>query len=337
MVKQAYKTEWGAAYCADSLAFMKQLKNDSIDLVLTSPPYALHFKKEYGNADQKDYINWFSPFAEEILRILKPTGSFVLNIGGTWTPGKPTRSLYHFRLLIHLCDTVGFHLCQEFFWYNPAKLPAPAEWVNVRRIRVKDAVEYIYWLAKTPNPKANNAKVLQPYSKDMHRLIERGISPTRRPSGHNIKQTFSLDKGGSIPVNLIQCGNNESNSLYFARLKKEGRKIHPARFPSELPRFFILFLTDPGEIVLDPFAGSNTTGYVSEKLNRHWIAVEKSEQYINDSYLRFSSDVPDLNSLFYPVPAAPIQLPLIREGKSAVPKKKAAAIRSEKSHSVERT
>ena len=317
MAKQVYCTEWGAAYCADSYSFMKKLDNDSIDLVVTSPPYALHFKKEYGNADQEEYINWFSPFAEEIYRILKPSGSFVLNIGGTWTPGKPTRSLYHFRLLIHLCDVVGFSLCQEFFWYNPAKLPAPAEWVNVRRIRVKDSVEYIYWLAKNPNPKANNTNVLQPYSKDMYRLIQRGITATRRPSGHNIKNSFALDRGGSIPVNLIQCGNNESNSAYLAKLKKEGKKIHPARFPADLPKFFIMFLTDPGDLVLDPFAGSNTTGYVSEMMNRRWLAVEKSEEYISDSYLRFSHIDDNAIELFKDGQTQSIQLPLIRELKRA--------------------
>lgn len=331
MAKQAYSTDWGIAYCADSLSFMKQIEKDSIDLVMTSPPYALHFKKEYGNADQKDYINWFAPFAEEIFRILKPSGSFVLNIGGTWTPGKPTRSLYHFRLLIHLCDTLGFHLCQEFFWFNPAKLPAPAEWVNVRRIRVKDSIEYIYWLAKDPNPKANNAKVLQPYSKDMHRLIERGITATRRPSGHNIKNSFALDKGGSIPVNLIQCGNNESNSAYLARLKKEGRRIHPARFPSELPKFFIMFLTDPGDLVLDPFAGSNTTGYVSELLKRRWVAVEKNEEYITDSYLRFSHLGVDSEELYHPARSEPLQLPLIKEAKLERLKKSAPFYRKNSS------
>ena len=286
-MKPTYTTPLGKAYCADSLSLMRDLAADSVDLIVTSPPYALHFKKAYGNADQADYINWFSPFAHEIRRILKPTGSFVLNIGGAWTPGKPVRSLYHFRLLLHLCDQVGFHLCQEFFWYNPAKMPAPAEWVNVRRIRVKDSVEYIYWLGKLPNPKADNTKVLQAYSKDMLRLIRNGIVKTVRPSGHNIKESFAQDKGGSIPGNLIECGNNESNSNYFTLLKELGRKIHPARFPSEIPRFFINFTTDPDDLILDPFAGSNTTGYVSENLGRRWIAIEINPEYVEDSRLRF--------------------------------------------------
>lgn len=282
-----YKTQLGSLYCADSLDFMSRMPDDSVDLVVTSPPYALHFKKEYGNADQRDYIAWIIPFAREIKRIIKPTGSFVLNLGGAWRPGTPIRSLYHYRTLLALADDVGFELAQEFFWYNPAKMPAPAEWVNVRRIRVKDSVEYIFWLVKDPLANADNRKVLQPYSEDMKRLIKRGVKETVRPSGHAIKSTFADDNGGSIPSNLIRCGNNESNSAYIKSCKRLGKKVHPARFPAELPKFFIEFLTAPGDSVLDPFAGSNTTGYVAEGLGRRWIGVESRSDYALESKLRF--------------------------------------------------
>src|SRR5258706_6925475 len=113
-----YETALGAMYCADSLELMRLLPDDSVDLVVTSPPYALHFKKEYGNADQAAYIAWLLPFAREIKRIIKPSGSFVLNLGGAWQPGKPVRSLYHYRVLLALCDEVGYELAQEFFWFN---------------------------------------------------------------------------------------------------------------------------------------------------------------------------------------------------------------------------
>jgi DNA modification methylase len=293
-LKPIYSTGLGQAFCADSLELLPELPDATVDLVFTSPPYALHFKKEYGNADQQEYVGWFMPFARQIRRLLKPDGSFVLNIGGSWTPGAPVRSLYHFRLLLALCDELGFHLCQEFFWYNPAKMPAPAEWVNVRRMRVKDSVEYIFWLSTSKFPRADNGKVLQAYSRDMERLIKRGIKNTRRPSGHNIKPTFAADKGGSIPPNVIECGNNESNSRYIKESKRTGQKVHPARFPAELPRFFIQFLTESGDLVLDPFAGSNTTGAVAEQLGRRWIAVERDRNYAIDSELRFTQ--PDLDT-----------------------------------------
>lgn len=282
-----YKTPAGEMHCADSLHMLRTLESDSVDLVLTSPPYALHFKKEYGNASQKDYVEWFLPYAAEIKRVIKPSGSFVLNIGGSWQQGAPVRSLYLFRLLLTLCDDVGFDLAQEFFWYNPAKMPAPAEWVNVRRIRVKDSVEYIFWLVKDSFANADNRKVLQPYSPDMKRLINKGVTPTVRPSGHAIRSTFATDHGGAIPGNLIECGNNESNSSYIKESKRLGRKVHPARFPAAIPEFFLNFLTSEGDLVVDPFAGSNTTGSVAESLGRRWLAIEKHLDYAVDSELRF--------------------------------------------------
>ena len=296
-IKPYYTTDFGAAYWGDSLEIMGRIPDDSINMVITSPPYALHFKKEYGNVSKSDYVSWFVPFAKEILRILREDGSFVLNIGGSYNRGEPTRSIYHFKLLIALVEEVGFHLAQECFWYNPAKMPMPAEWVTVRRIRIKDSVEYVWWFSKTPWPKANNRNVLKPYSKDMMRLNQRGVRATVRPSGHNIRSTFDkVDAGGSIPANffedetapdLLRFGNNAANDLYTMKCKEAGIKIHPARFPSVLPEFFIKLLTDEYDVVLDPFAGSNTTGATAESLNRRWIAMESIEEYLRASKFRF--------------------------------------------------
>lgn len=286
-----YVTQLGAAYVGDSLELLRSLPPHRVKLVVTSPPYALHFKKEYGNVDKSDYVAWFLPFAREIMRVLTPDGSFVLNIGGSYNPGMPTRSLYHFKLLIALCEEVGFHLAQECFWYNPAKLPAPAEWVNVRRVRVKDSVEYVWWLSPTPWPAADNRQVLTAYSADMERILERGYRAKKRPSGHNITGKFQRDHGGAIPANLIERGNNESNSDYIKACRERGLKVHPARFPSALPEFFIKLLSEPGELVVDPFAGSNTTGHVAEGLERPWLAMELDDSYVVASALRFGIDL----------------------------------------------
>jgi site-specific DNA-methyltransferase (cytosine-N4-specific) len=174
----------------------------------------------------------------------------------------------------------------------------PAEWVTVRRIRVKDAVEHVWWLGKTPWPKANNRNVLKPYSADMIRLNSRGVRPMVRPSGHNIKTTFDkIEAGGaiapnvfedSLPEDYLRFGNNAANDLYTLRCKQEGMKIHPARFPAALPEFFLKFLTDEGDIAVDPFAGSNTTGAVAESLNRRWIAIESCQDYLEASKFRFA-------------------------------------------------
>ncbi len=218
-----------------------------------------------------------------------------MNIGGSYNKGKPTGTVYHFKLLV---ESVGFHLAQEGFWYNPAKMPMPAEWVTVRRIRLRHSVEYVWWLSKTPWPRANNRKVLNPYSKDMERLNRRGIQATVRPSGHNIKPSFSgVDAGGSIPpnvledeespVDLLRMGNNAANDAYTKKCKEFHMKIHTARSPAALPEFFLKLLAVDGDYVLDPFAGSNTTGAVAESLGLRWIAVELVEDYLQASRFRF--------------------------------------------------
>jgi DNA modification methylase len=288
-IPPTYETDWGAAYVGDSLALLRAIPQSCIDLVVTSPPYALEFKKEYGNVGKGEYVAWLKPFGEEIKRILKPDGSFVLNIGGSYNPGTPTRSLYHFKVLLMLCEDLGFYLAQECFWHNPAKLPSPAEWVTVRRQRIKDAVEYIWWLSKTPFPKANNRNVLNEYSADMKRLLKRGYKPKQRPSGHIITAKFGNDHGGAIPSSLIERGNNESNSEYIRACNEAGYKAHPARFPRALPEFFIKLLTDEGDIVVDPFAGSNMTGATAESLRRRWISAEIKPEYLLSSRVRFSS------------------------------------------------
>jgi DNA modification methylase len=287
-----YSTQLGSAYLVDSIQLMQELPDDSIDLVLTSPPFALKRKKAYGNEDEDKYVDWFMSFAADLKRILKPQGSFVLDLGGAYMPGFPVRSIYMFDLLVRLVKECGFYLAQEFYHYNPARLPAPAEWVNVRRIRVKDSVNVVWWLSKSQHPKADNRKVLKPYSESMVGLLRNGYKAKLRPSGHDISSKFSRDNGGSIPPNLLELANTDSNGAYQQRCRVAGIKVHPARFPPAFPEFFLKFLTDEGDVVFDPFAGSNTTGYVAERMGRRWIAGELSEEYLKGSKFRFDLDVP---------------------------------------------
>lgn len=287
-----YATPFGATFLGDSLELLKQLPDESVNLIMTSPPFALGRKKEYGNVDAKDYIAWFLPFAEQMKRVIRSDGSIVIDIGGTWVKGQPTRSLYHFKLVIALVEELGLHLAQEFYWYNPAKLPSPAEWVTVRRIRVKDAVNTVWWLSKSPQPKANNRKVLKPYSESMLALLENGYKAKKRPSGHDISNNFSQNNGGAIPPNLLEFANTDSNSYYLKTCRNQGIKPHPARFPHALPEFFVKFLTDENDIVIDPFAGSVVTGDICEALARRWLAFEIDENYLCASRFRF----PELSS-----------------------------------------
>lgn len=285
-----YDTDLGQAYLGDSLELMKHLPDNSINLILTSPPFALTRQKEYGNKQEKDYIDWFMQFSKEFYRLLTDKGSLVIDLGGAYLPGHPVRSIYQYELLVRLCREQNFFLAQEFFHYNPARLPTPAEWVTVRRIRVKDSVNIVWWLSKTENPKSNNRQVLKPYSNSMKALLKNGYKAKLRPSGHDISDKFNNDNGGAIPPNLLELANTESNSYYMKKCKELGIRPHPARFPKDFAEFFIKFVTDKDDLVLDPFAGSNTTGYAAEKLERRWIAMEINEPYLEGSKIRFEEE-----------------------------------------------
>lgn len=286
-----YATDHGSAYVGDALDLLQYVPDRSINLILTSPPFALTRKKEYGNCAADEYVQWFLQFSKDFHRILTDDGSCVLDLGGAYVPGYPVRTLYQYELLMRLCKEYGFYLAQEFYHYNPARLPAPAEWVNVRRLRVKDSVNVVWWLSKGRNPKADNRKVLQPYSDSMKSLLKNGYKAKRRPSGHDISTKFSRNNSGAIPPNLLVLANTESNSSYLRLCKEHGVKPHPARFPAGFPEFFLRFLTDSNDLILDPFAGSNTTGWVSERMRRRWIAFELGEDYVKAGRYRFENGV----------------------------------------------
>ena len=337
-----YTTTHGAAYQGDSRELLDELPENSINLVVTSPPFALQKKKEYGNEDPEDYNDWFMDFAEKVERVLTEDGSFVVDIGGGWQKGKPIRSLYHFELLVQLAGDDGpFNLAQDFYWYNPAKLPTPAQWVTIERIRVKDAVNHVWWLSKGERPKADNTNVLKAYSDSQKKLMEDGYRDKKRPSGHDISDKFDdpqedgairpnfwngLNDALSAPDilelleqsdvsrellsvaereglveelaeavlgdyfqdNVMKFANTASNTHYLKACKELEIDPHPARFPRDLPTFFVRFLTDPGDYVLDIFAGSNMTGRVAEDLDREWLAFEYQEKYLETSKLRFT-------------------------------------------------
>jgi len=337
-----YTTTHGAAYQGDSRELLDELPENSINLVVTSPPFALQKKKEYGNEDPEDYNDWFMDFAEKVERVLTEDGSFVVDIGGGWQKGKPIRSLYHFELLVQLAGDDGpFNLAQDFYWYNPAKLPTPAQWVTIERIRVKDAVNHVWWLSKGERPKADNTNVLKEYSDSQKKLMEDGYRDKKRPSGHDISDKFDdpqedgairpnfwngLNDALSAPDilelleqsdvsrellsvaereglveelaeavlgdyfqdNVMKFANTASNTHYLKACKELEIDPHPARFPRDLPTFFVRFLTDPGDYVLDIFTGSNMTGRVAEDLDREWLAFEYQEKYLETSKLRFT-------------------------------------------------
>lgn len=292
-----YKTEKGKAFRGDSRLIIgtKHLQKNSVDLIVTSPPFALEIPKRYGNETKDEYLDWIESFFDGWKYILKDTGSLVVDVGNSYITGGPKRSLYIYELALRLGNYFDF--CQEFYWFNTAKLPTPAEYVTKNRVRVKDSVNSVYWFAKNANKaKANNKRVLVEYSKGMKKLLKTQTYNTgKRPSDQSISRTaFLKDNGGAIPANIIVASNTNSNDTYLRKSREYGLTAHPARFPFDLPDFFIKLCTSRNtDLVFDPFAGSNTTGYIAEKNNRRWVACDldnekkQPQRYVTMSSFRF--------------------------------------------------
>jgi site-specific DNA-methyltransferase (cytosine-N4-specific) len=291
-----FRTELGELYHGKTETLLRNgtlshLTN-RVQLIFTSPPFPLNDKKRYGNLQGGEYLAWFASLAPLFRTLLTPDGSIVIELGNAWDPGKPAQSLLPIKSLLEFIERGSFTLCQEITYYNPARLPSPAQWVTIKRVRLKDATTRFWWMSTSSNPKADNRKVLKPYSESMKRLLSRKTyNSGLRPSEHSISADgFLTDNGGSISPNLIEVSNTASASDYQAFCRKHEVTPHPARMPRELPEFFIKFLTDEHDIVFDPFGGSNTTGAAAEGLNRRWVTVEVNGCYAASSVSRFDPD-----------------------------------------------
>jgi site-specific DNA-methyltransferase (cytosine-N4-specific) len=278
----------GSAEEALDSDFLRKRKG-KVDLVFTSPPFPLNRKKKYGNLQGQAYIDWLAGFALKLRPLLKPRGSIVMEVGNAWEPGRPVMSTLALRALLAFLDTGKLLLCQQFIYNNPARLPGPAQWVTVERIRVKDSYSHLWWMAATDRPKATNRRILQPYSVSMLKLLKsKKYNAGARPSEHHIgKTSFFRQHKGAIPSNVITFTNTQASSPYLNYCRLRNLTLHPARMPIGLAEFFIKFLTKPGDLVLDPFAGSNTTGAAAEALCRKWIAIEPDRGYVKGSRGRF--------------------------------------------------
>lgn len=288
-----YKTRLGTMYVStvEQLIDSKvghRLKG-SVQLIFTSPPFPLNRKKRYGNKTGDAYLKWLSDLAPHLVDLLTPDGSIVMELGNAWEPGKPVMSTLALRAMLEFLETAQLNLCQQFICHNPARLPSPAQWVNVERIRVKDSFTYVWWMSPSERPKADNRKVLTPYKKDMQNLLETGsYNGGLRPSGHRIGETsFVKDNGGAIPPSVLEIANTSSGNDYRRYCRDHAIVAHPAPMQPGLAEFFVKFLTDEGDLVLDPFGGSNTTGAVAEQLARRWVATEPSAEYVEGSKGRF--------------------------------------------------
>lgn len=316
--KAAHKTKRGSYWIGRTEAllsapgFLKRYEG-KVDLILTSPPFPLNKKKRYGNLQGEEYLKWMESLAPKFERLLSPTGSLVIELGNSWEPKRPVQSLLALQALLALAsreEEGGLRLIQEFICYNPSRLPSPAQWVTVERVRTVDSFTHVWWLAKTDHPDADNSRVPRPYSSSMLKLLDRRtFNHGTRPSQHKIaKRGFLKKHKGSIAHNVFELESidpsrevrlpnafsfsNTISKSYFDRTCKEQNIIpHPARMPLGLAAFFVHFLTRPNGLVLDPFAGSNTTGFMAESLGRRWIAVDANPEFVKQSRIRFSDPI----------------------------------------------
>lgn len=302
-----YTTSFGNLINSSIEGFIKSPQaaeiKGKVDLIITSPPFPLLTKKKYGNETGDEYLNWLKSLAPSLAGLLSDKGSIVIEIGNAWERGEPVMSTLPLEALLAFKKAANLYLCQQIICHNPARLPSPAAWVTVNRWRLKDSYTHVWWMSKSPRPNADNRRVLSPYSKDMQRLLARKTyNSGKRPSGHDISpKGFLTDHGGSISANvidlddpsllpdsLLRFSNTGWDAAYRAYCEKNELDAHPARMQPGLAGFFIEFLTNKGDFVMDPFAGSNTTGAVAEQLKRLWLGVEAHRPYAEGSKGRFS-------------------------------------------------
>lgn len=312
-----YKTDLGTYYIGKCESKIKNLNlKGKVQLILTSPPFPLNNKKQYGNLVGEEYLNWLTNLAPIFSELLTENGSIVMELGNAWEKDRPVQSLLHLKSLMGFVENplANLRLCQEFICYNPARLPSPAQWVTIKRIRTIDSFTHVWWMSNSDYPKADNKKTLRPYSKSMQKLLEKGkYNSGKRPSEHVISEkSFLKNNNGSIshnvleleqidakkelrlPYSMFSVSNTKSNDFFTKTCKQRNIIPHPARMPLELASFFIEFLTDEGDLVLDPFSGSNTTGFCAEKLKRNWVSIEANNKYGDQSMIRFEE--PDLQA-----------------------------------------
>lgn len=265
-------------------------------LLLTSPPYPLKKKKKYGNLEGEEYLQWIGEVFSSAVSLLGPDGSMVVEIGNAWEAGRPTMSVLPLRALMNIADQTGFAICQQFICHNPARLPGPAQWVTIERRRVKDDYTHVWWFGRHPNVRADNRRVAKPYSEGMERLLRtKKYNSGKRPSGWAMNGTsFLRDNGGAIPGSVLSFPNTHSDPKYRDWCQRIGVEQHPARMPKALARFFVEFLTEPGDLVIDIFSGSNVVGAVAEETDRRWIAVEREPTYLLSSLGRFQDQASHL-------------------------------------------
>lgn len=257
-------------YYGDAIELAKNIPDNFINLIVTSPPYSDH--KSYGknvNVFHPDkYVDWFLPFFKECHRFLSPNGSFILNINDKVKNG--IRHPYVYELVYRVCKETDMKLYDRYIWHKKNAMPMSGN-------RLNDWMEYIFHFVKSPKIKTNTDSIREPYANS---TIKRYKSPVA--FNEKIDENGITSIGDKKIVKENPLGKKPSTVMRFNTagvLKGDTAGKHPAAFNPELPEFFIKWLTDENDVVLDPFVGSGTVAQVCKNLNRNYIGFELNEKY----------------------------------------------------------
>lgn len=281
-----FRTDLGLAIWGPSGDIFKRL-NVPVVLAFSSPPFPLSKPRSYGNPAEREIVDYICDTLEPIVEALAPEGSLVLNVSqDIFLPGTPARSTYVERLTLEICDRFGLHLMDRLIWENPSKAPGPVQWASKTRQQLNVGYEPVLWFARDAvRCKSSNLRVLQPHSERHLKLIKSGGEKRHTNYGDGAYRlrpgSFSNETAGTIPKNVLTRGHRCAfGSQHRQAAEALGLPTHGAPMPLSIPEFLIQFLSEPGDLVIDPWAGRNATSYAAEMLGRAWMSGELMLQHI---------------------------------------------------------
>ncbi|MFM0265495.1 DNA methyltransferase [Paraburkholderia sediminicola] len=291
----AFSTDLGVAIWGSNTDAFPGL-DEPIALVITSPPFLLRKPRAYGNpATEGDYIDFICRSLEPLVRNLVPGASVCVNLSNdVFEPGSPARSLYCERLVIALHDRLGLKKMDTLIWQSP-KPPGPVQWASLKRVQLNCGYETILWLTNDPmRVKSDNRRVLEAHTEKHKRFVAAGGVSRYAEYGdgaYRLKPgAYSRETAGRIPRNVLMRGNRCADTLEYRRdAERLGLPIHGAMMPLSIPDFLIRFLSEPSDLVADPFGGTMKTGMAAERLGRRWVCAELALEYVRAAAERFRS------------------------------------------------
>lgn len=286
----AFSTRLGMAVWGDSLDTLKGLQ-EPVHLLFTSTPYLLNRARDYGNpANEAEFVDFVVAVVEPVMRNLVPGGSVCLNMGqDAFVKGTPARSVFLERVTLALHDRLGLYLMDRSVWHNPSKPPGPTIWSSRDRVQLNSAFEFVLWFTNDPRRvRADNRRVLEAHTEQHLKLIAQGGEQRHAQYGdgaYTIRPgSFGQATPGRIPRNVMTFGHRCRDTQQLRRIAQElGLPMHGATFPTRLPDFWIRFLTEPGDLVLDSLCGWGKTALAAQRLQRRWLIVDKVLDYLRAS------------------------------------------------------